>query len=100
MLKILVFSIVLINIVQSRTICYKEGGYDYGCFTDERPFGNTLQRPLAFLPDKPSRIQTRFTLSNRKTEKIVINATSVFDDHFDSALNTKFIIHGFLHYDK
>lgn len=91
---------VLLNIVHGRNVCYKEAGYDYGCFTDERPFGGTLQRPLAFLPDTPSRIQTRFTLSNRNTEKIVINATSIFDNHFNSNLNTKFIIHGFLHYDK
>lgn len=52
---------ILVSVAYARQICY-EG---YGCFIDTVPFGGTLQRPLAFLPDTPAKIGATFTLYNR-----------------------------------
>lgn len=51
----------LISVVYCRQICY-EG---YGCFIDTIPFGGTLQRPLAFLPDTPTKIGVTYRIHNR-----------------------------------
>lgn len=86
------FSIIL-NSINCKSVCYQ----DYGCFTDEYPFSGSINRPVSLLPQSPEKINTSFYLWNRGTtsdgETISrFNVTS----SFDSTLETKFIIHGFL----
>ena len=89
-----VFLLILLNsiLIYGRDICYG----DLGCFTDSSPFGGTLQRPIAFLPDTPEKIAVKFTLFNRNTNGAIISAGSL-GSGFDSSIGTKFITHGFLH---
>jgi hypothetical protein len=97
MIRVISILLVLIQIAFCRDVCYLEA--NLGCFTDSKPFGGTPERPVAFLPEDPEKISTRFTLSNRKNNiGTVINAT-VLSSAFDQTLKTKLIIHGFLHHD-
>ena len=93
MIKIFLIFILPIIGVFSREICYG----DLGCFTDQKPFSGSLARPIAFLPDKPEKINTTFTLFNKKTSSLgeVITATNI-GQNYDPTLPTKFIIHGFV----
>jgi len=91
--------VVCTALVNCRQVCYTEADYDYGCFTDEAPFGGTFQRPLAFLPDKPSRIASRFTLYNKANPKGTVVNFQTASDFIDPKVQTKLIIHGFLHHD-
>jgi len=92
-LKTFLFLIFNINLIYSREICYG----DLGCFTDSYPFSGSLARPIAFLPDKPEKISTKFTLFNRNTASLgeVITADSI-GASFNPNIGTKFIIHGFV----
>ena len=89
-----VFLLILLNsiLIYGRDICYG----DLGCFTDSNPFGGTLQRPIAFLPDTPEKIAVKFTLFNRNTNGAIISAGNL-GSGFDPSIGTKFITHGFLH---
>jgi len=91
--------LVIIKIANCRQVCYVEAGYDYGCFTNEIPFGGTLQRPVSLLPDTPSRIASRFTTYNRENLSGKVIGFQNFASAFNPNLNTKMIIHGFLHHD-
>ena len=57
----ILINIMMIGISHSKQICYDS----YGCFIDTAPFGGTPQRPSTFLPDLPTKIETKFTLYNR-----------------------------------
>ena len=82
-----------INLIFTREVCYG----DLGCFTDAFPFSSVLARPVAFLPDKPEKISTKFTLYNKKTsENGEVVTASNFGNNYDPTLGTKFIIHGFV----
>lgn len=81
-----------LSLIHSREICYG----DLGCFTDAYPFSGVLARPIAFLPDKPDKISTKFTLYNKQTSA---NGQVILADNlgnYDPSLGTKFIIHGFV----
>lgn len=97
MLSIVSIIFVLIAFVSGGEVCYTN--LELGCFTNNRPFGGTFQRPLSLLPDSPTRIATKFTLFNKlHPEGTVINA-SVLSDKFVPSFKTKFITHGFVHND-
>lgn len=82
-----------INLIFTREVCYG----DLGCFTNSFPFSGVLARPVAFLPDKPEKISTKFTLYNKKTsENGEVVTASNFGNNYDPTLGTKFIIHGFV----
>ncbi|CAF3450558.1 unnamed protein product [Rotaria sp. Silwood1] len=72
--------------------CYGE----YGCFTTGKPFGGTLQRPFALLPDPSGVIDTKFYLYTRATRK---NRTEISRyttlGAWSSSKPTKVCIHGF-----
>ena len=88
------FLLVLsITYIYAREICYG----DLGCFTDAYPFSGTLARPIAFLPDTPQKVATKFTLYNKYTSSLgeIISADNI-GKNYDSKLPTKFIIHGFV----
>lgn len=81
-------------VVESRTVCYD----GLGCFTDDHPFSWTIQRPIAFLPDTPEKVGTKFRLYTRQNqnEPEIIRYDSL-GSFYDPYLPTKFIVHGFLH---
>ena len=87
-----IFLLALLSLVYSREICYD----GYGCFKDTTPFGGTLQRPFAFLPDTPQRVNTRFFLYKRELKTYDEMSRLKISSYYDSSLPTKFIIHGFL----
>ncbi|CAM4741836.1 unnamed protein product [Rotaria magnacalcarata] len=74
-------------------VCYGE----YGCFTTAKPFGGTLQRPFALLPDPAGVIGTKFylyTRDTRKTRTEISRYTSL--GAWSASRPTKFLIHGFV----
>lgn len=97
MIKVISIVFVFVYIVSGRDICYLEA--DLGCFTDSKPFGGIPERPVAFLPENPEKISTRFTLYNRKNNEGTVIDTKRISENFDPNLKTKFIIHGFMHHD-
>ncbi len=77
---------------QAKEVCYG----DLGCFNNNYPFGGTLERPIAVLPQSPEKVGVKFTLYKRGSSAgAVITVTS--QGAYDPLLKTKFIIHGFLH---
>ena len=63
-------ALIICNIIICITceqICYD----GYGCFTNDYPFGQTWQRPISKLPEKPSKINTKFYLYTRNTTECV-----------------------------
>ena len=92
MLKTIIILFSSILLANCREICYG----DLGCFTDASPFGGTLQRPIAFLPDTPQKVAVKFTLFNRNTIGEVVSASNI-GSNYVSTIDTKFITHGFLH---
>lgn len=93
MFKIILFFVFALA-VSSKEVCFDQ----LGCFTDKYPFSGTLQRPLAFLPDSPQKINVKFFLHNRKLQNTseAINYL-IIGENFEPTIPTKFIIHGFLH---
>jgi pancreatic triacylglycerol lipase len=69
-----------------------------GCFTDVYPFSGSLARPIAFLPDTPQKIATKFILYNKKTSSLgeTISAANFSQSKYDFAIGAKFITHGFV----
>jgi pimeloyl-ACP methyl ester carboxylesterase len=80
----------------AKEICYG----DLGCFRDTFPFGGVKQRPLAFLPESPEKVGTKFRLYNYNNLKGELISADFLGQSFNSSLPTKFIIHGFLHHDR
>ncbi|CAF2449643.1 unnamed protein product [Rotaria sp. Silwood2] len=79
--------------VRASEICYGE----YGCFTTAAPFGGTLQRPFALLPDRPGVIGTTFylyTRTTRRTRAEISRYTTL--GTWNVTKPTKFFIHGFV----
>ncbi|CAF4198821.1 unnamed protein product, partial [Rotaria sordida] len=74
-------------------VCYD----DYGCFTSGPPFGLTLHRPIALLPDPPEVIDTRFLLYTRqfKDKGQAISRHTTLGT-WDRTKATKILVHGFL----
>ncbi|CAF1294254.1 unnamed protein product [Rotaria sordida] len=76
-----------------KNVCYDE----YGCFTSGPPFGLTLQRPIALLPDPPEVIDTRFLLYTRQSKgkaQAISRHTTL--GTWDRTKATKILVHGFL----
>lgn len=94
MIKYLAILLACYYAAEARNVCYS----DLGCFTDESPFGFTLQRPISYLPDTPEKISTKFMLYTRRNQNNadIIRYNSI-GSYYDPSKPTKFIIHGFLH---
>ncbi|XP_063290901.1 pancreatic lipase-related protein 2-like [Pelobates fuscus] len=83
-------------IVTGREVCYR----DIGCFTDDKPWSGTLQRPIARLPSSPESINTRFLLHTKENPESfqLVSASSpltISASSFKSTRKSRFIIHGF-----
>ncbi|OCT71291.1 hypothetical protein XELAEV_18034269mg [Xenopus laevis] len=97
MLEILGLILLISKCVQGGNVCYDR----LGCFSDEAPWGGTLQRPIARLPDSPEHINTRFLLFTRDNpdtfqEIKALNPSAISTSNFKASRKTRFIIHGFI----
>uniref|UniRef100_A0A452T5F6 Triacylglycerol lipase n=1 Tax=Ursus maritimus TaxID=29073 RepID=A0A452T5F6_URSMA len=89
--------LLLLASVRGKEICYGH----LGCFSDEKPWCGTLQRPLKLFPWDPKNIDTRFLLyTNENPNNFqLITATdlsTVEASNFQLDRKTRFIIHGFI----
>ncbi|NXP78909.1 LIPP lipase, partial [Ramphastos sulfuratus] len=78
-------------------VCYER----LGCFTDDKPWSGTIERPIYKLPWKPETIDTRFHLYTTKnpTESqdiSAINPSTIDTSNFNASKITRFITHGFI----
>ncbi|XP_072534061.1 pancreatic triacylglycerol lipase-like [Salminus brasiliensis] len=71
-----------------------------GCFSDEYPWSNSIERPITRLPWSPSAINTRFYLLTRSNptnyQVISANQSSIAGSNYQSYRKTRFIIHGYI----
>ncbi|XP_063819890.1 pancreatic triacylglycerol lipase-like [Pseudophryne corroboree] len=77
-------------------VCYGR----LGCFSDDKPWAGTTERPIANLPWSPEAINTRFLLYTRNNQDSfqVISVTTpstISSSNFRTTRKTRFIIHGF-----
>ncbi|KAM4702743.1 pancreatic lipase-related protein 2-like [Rhinophrynus dorsalis] len=89
--------LLLVGCVQGGKVCYER----IGCFTDEAPWGGTLERPIGRLPMSPEQISPRFLLFTRENpenfqELSALNPSSISSSNFKTRRITHFIIHGFI----
>ncbi|XP_045424789.1 pancreatic lipase-related protein 2-like [Lemur catta] len=87
---------LLLATVRGGEICYEP----FGCFSNEKPWGGTTQRPLKLFPWAPEDIDTRFLLyTNENPDNFqVIDAAdpdTIKASNFRLDRKTRFIIHGF-----
>ena len=86
-----VFFSILINVAFGKEVCFAE----FGCFNDLPPYGGTFQRPIGFLPQHPTIINTTFILFNSKNwNGVPINSKNL--NILMPELPIKIITHGFL----
>ncbi|XP_036592016.1 pancreatic triacylglycerol lipase-like [Trichosurus vulpecula] len=88
---------LLLGTVAGSEVCYSR----VGCFTDDKPWGGTAQRPFKVLPSSPEDIDTRFLLytnenPNNYQEILPDNVAAVKNSNFNTNRITRFIVHGFL----
>jgi pimeloyl-ACP methyl ester carboxylesterase len=82
--------------LNAKEVCYG----DLGCFRDTYPFGDVKQRPLAFLPESPDKVGTKFRLYNHNNPNGELISADFLGKSFNASIPTKFIVHGFLHHDR
>ncbi|XP_067393346.1 pancreatic lipase-related protein 2-like, partial [Emydura macquarii macquarii] len=96
MFGIWICALFLLDTARGKEVCYKR----LGCFTDNPPWGGTLQRPLKGLPNSPESINTTFLLYTRDNLKrfqeiSAINPSTIKASNFRTHRKTRFIIHGY-----
>ncbi|XP_008825559.1 pancreatic lipase-related protein 2 [Nannospalax galili] len=87
---------LLLATVKGGEICYGH----LGCFSNEKPWAGTLQRPLTMFPWSPEDIGTRFLLytnENPNNYQVItaIDPVTIEGSNFQMDRKTRFIIHGF-----
>ncbi|OWF43647.1 inactive pancreatic lipase-related protein 1-like [Mizuhopecten yessoensis] len=92
LLSLFILSKITTGFLFTRQVCYQH----IGCFSNARPFRNAK----GYLPEPPDHIQTNFLLYTRQNTTHAksldpYNNATVTGSHFDSAKNTKVIIHGY-----
>uniref|UniRef100_A0A8C4YP84 Triacylglycerol lipase n=1 Tax=Gopherus evgoodei TaxID=1825980 RepID=A0A8C4YP84_9SAUR len=97
MLGIWILALFLLGTARGEEVCFER----LGCFTDNKPWAGTTERPVAKLPWSPETINTRFLLYTKKNpndfqEITAINPASIGYSNFDLSKITRFITHGFL----
>nr|XP_020755464.1 pancreatic lipase-related protein 2-like [Odocoileus virginianus texanus] len=80
-----------------KEICYEP----FGCFSDEKPWTGTLQRPLKLLPWSPEDIDAHFLLYTNENpnnyQRInITDLATVKASNFQLDRKTRFVIHGFI----
>ncbi|XP_004701324.1 pancreatic lipase-related protein 2 [Echinops telfairi] len=97
MLSSWILSFLLLATVQGKEICFGH----LGCFSNEKPWAGTFQRPLKLFPQSPKAIDTRFLLYTNENQNNYqrITATdpnTINGSNFQADRKTRFIIHGFI----
>uniref|UniRef100_A0A668AWR1 Triacylglycerol lipase n=1 Tax=Myripristis murdjan TaxID=586833 RepID=A0A668AWR1_9TELE len=85
----------LLGATYAAEVCFD----DMGCFSDQPPWGGTVQRPLSCLPWRPEEIGTRFLLftqKNRHYQEIKPDETIMKASNYNGLRKTRFIIPGYL----
>ncbi|XP_062851234.1 pancreatic triacylglycerol lipase-like [Trichomycterus rosablanca] len=77
-------------------VCFE----NLGCFSDNKPWSGTTERPIARLPWSPEKINTRFLLFTRENpnsyQEISTNQDVIAKSKYNSSRKTRFITHGFI----
>ncbi|EMP39019.1 Pancreatic lipase-related protein 1, partial [Chelonia mydas] len=97
MLGIWILALFLLGTTRGKEVCFDR----LGCFTDDKPWAGTIERPVAKLPWSPEKINTRFLLYTKKNpdnfqEITAINPATIGYSNFNTKKITRFIIHGFI----
>ncbi|XP_030425564.1 inactive pancreatic lipase-related protein 1-like [Gopherus evgoodei] len=97
MLGIWILALFLLGTARGEEVCFER----LGCFTDDKPWAGTIERPVGKLPWSPEKINTRFLLYTKKNpnnfqEITAINPASIGYSNFDLSKITRFITHGFI----
>ncbi|KAM5243672.1 pancreatic lipase-related protein 2-like [Hipposideros larvatus] len=92
-----IIGFLLLATVRGMEICYGP----FGCFSDEKPWAGTLQRPLKMFPWAPQDIDTQFLLFTNENpnnyQRISPTDLSTIEaSNFQLGRKTRFIIHGFI----
>ncbi|XP_075468109.1 inactive pancreatic lipase-related protein 1-like isoform X1 [Ascaphus truei] len=96
MLVIWSVGLFFLGAVKGEKVCYNR----IGCFSDDKPWTGTKERPRVNLPWTPEKINTRFLLYTRSNQDSfqVISAIIPFtitSSHFCAGRKTRIVIHGF-----
>ncbi|XP_028936154.1 inactive pancreatic lipase-related protein 1 [Ornithorhynchus anatinus] len=97
MLTLWIVALLLLGTTTGKQVCFD----DIGCFTDEKPWAGTLERPIKVLPWNPDKINTRFLLyTNENPNNFQIltpsDPSTIEASNFQTDRKTRFIIHGYL----
>ncbi|GAA6094956.1 pancreatic triacylglycerol lipase-like isoform X1 [Tachysurus ichikawai] len=86
----------LVGAVHGAEVCFDK----LGCFSDEKPWSGTTERPIAQLPWSPEKINARFILFTRQNpnsfQEISTNADVIAASKYQATRKTCFITHGFV----
>ncbi|XP_054019610.1 inactive pancreatic lipase-related protein 1 [Dryobates pubescens] len=97
MLWIWTLALLLLGTAEGKEVCYER----IGCFTNDRPWSGTVERPITKLPWSPEKIDVKLHLYTKEnpTESQVISAvdpSTIDESNFNETRITRFIIHGFI----
>ncbi|XP_040419847.1 inactive pancreatic lipase-related protein 1-like [Cygnus olor] len=97
MLGIGIFALLLLSTAKGKEVCYER----LGCFTDDRPWSGTVERPIYKLPWDPKKIDVQFLLYTRGNPNnfqaiSAVEATTIGHSNFSTSRMTRFIVHGFI----
>ncbi|XP_057591860.1 pancreatic lipase-related protein 2 isoform X2 [Hippopotamus amphibius kiboko] len=96
MLPTWTIGLLLLAAVRGKEICYEP----FGCFSDEKPWTGTLQRPFKLFPWSPEHIDTHLLLyTNENPNNYQVRGadlSTVEASNFQLDRKTRFIIHGFI----
>ncbi|XP_044518525.1 pancreatic lipase-related protein 2-like [Gracilinanus agilis] len=97
MLQLWTITLLLLATVRGKEICFKK----LGCFSNDKPWSGTIQRPFKTLPWSPEEINIRFLLytnENQNNFQIIDpnDPSTIEGSNFKTDRKTRFIIHGFI----
>ncbi|XP_021255822.1 pancreatic triacylglycerol lipase-like isoform X2 [Numida meleagris] len=97
MLGIGIFALFLLCTARGAEVCYDR----LGCFTDDRPWSGTAERPIYKLPWSSEKIGVQFLLytrenSNNYQEISAVNSATIGSSNFRTSRKTRFIVHGYI----
>lgn len=92
-----IIGFLLLATVRGMEICYGP----FGCFSDDKPWAGTIQRPLKMFPWAPQDIDTQlllFTNENPNNYQRIspTDLSTIEASNFHLDRKTRFIIHGFI----
>ncbi|XP_058234675.1 pancreatic triacylglycerol lipase-like [Hemibagrus wyckioides] len=86
----------LVGAAYGAEVCFDK----LGCFSNEKPWSGTTERPISRLPWSPEKINARFLLFTRQnpdfSKEISTNADVIARSTYQPTRKTRFITHGFI----